>query len=107
MLTKPCKKKIRDGSENVLKDFQEVSDDVRLQNVLKSIFHRKVVTCRPFYASTPQRSNALEEIATLDLLERLKLRKWFLRLFKDCGPMKQVMEIKELLDFKGLFRLNQ
>lgn len=55
LLTKTYKKKIRDRSENVLKDFQgEASDDVRLQSVLKSTVHRKLVTCRPFYASTPR-----------------------------------------------------
>ena len=48
----------------------------------------------------------LEGIATYDLLESLKLRKWVLKLFKGCGPMKQGMEIKELLDFKGLCSLS-
>ena len=51
---KLVRKNKRDRSENVLKDFQEeASDDLRLHSVLKSIVHRKVVTCSPVYASTP------------------------------------------------------
>lgn len=54
-----------------------------------------------------ERSTALQEMTSLDFLERLKLRKWALKRLKDGGPMTHAMEVKELLDFEGICSLSQ